>query len=222
MKDRLFGPAALLLFAGFLAFDIWLLFIQPKGSWQDHAGLWFAVVGLLALATGFANSTDLRKALPADLDNMTSPWPREFLRGNLFVAGLSMSFGAALVLGGAPRTLAGLERLRDTWLWPLHVLLLIGSALLKMIAALLIFLLWIGANAAYLVLVAPAAYPAYAAIGFPLLAIRKSTAPPEKYVVHPDVDPPKIVKEHEVQLRAFAVGALGTISGFLLNISALY
>jgi hypothetical protein len=214
MKDRLFGTAALLLFSGFLAFDIWLLFIKPSGSWEDHAGLWATAVGLLAIATGFVNNAELRKALPSGLDRMTSPWPKEFLAGNFMLVGLSVNFPMALLFGGSPWT-----RKRFTRLWPVEVFLLVVSALLKIIAALLMTLLWCVATAAYLVLVLPAAYPAYAAVGFPLLAIRESAVPPEKLVL---IDPKKIVGAHEAPLRAFTVGALGTLSGFLLMISALY
>ena len=222
MKHLLFGPAALLLFAGFLVFDVWLLLIEPSGSWEDHAGVWLTLVGLLAIAIGFVRDSELRKALPDDLDNITSPWPRKYLAGNWVLVGLSMSFAIALLYGRAPWRTGRLNRLRDTRLWPIEASVLIISPLLKIVAALLMTAFWFAAIAAYLILVVPAAYPAYAAMGFVLFAIRNTNAPPEKRILHPDVDPREVVKDHEVALRAFAVGALGTISGFLLKVIALY
>jgi hypothetical protein len=219
VKDRLFGPAALLLFSAFLAFDIWLLFVKPSGSWESHAGVWSDVVGLLAIATGFVSTTELGALLPAD--KITSPWPSEFLSGNFFLVGFSFNFPVALLYGEAPWTTRRLERFRDTRLWPIEVFVLVVSALLKIIATLLMTLLWLAAVAVYMVLVMPAAYPAYAVVGFPLFAIRHSKVTPEQLVL-PTLDPRTIIEAHEVPLRAFAVGGLGTIAGFLLEIIALY
>jgi len=225
MNSRLFGPCALLVFSEFLAFDIWLVFIWPSGSWQDHAGLWFALVGISALATGFVSTTELRKALPESLmDKITSPVPRKFLSGNFMLIGLYFSFGIALLYGRPPwevvRRAARLDYASPHWLT--QVFLYLVSVLLGIFAAVLIFLSWLGAVAIYMVLVMPVAYPAYAAVGFLLLAIRDGGPVPEKFIIDPGVDPRQIVADHMVSLRALTVGGLGTISGFLLTVTTLY
>ena len=224
MNSRLFVPCALLLFSGFLAFDIWLIFIWPSGSWQDHAGLWFALVGISALATGFLSTTELRKALPGSLiDKITSPVPRQFLSGNLMLLGFSASFGLALLYGRPPleavRRAARLGDAPSPWLTEVVTFIV---SMLGIFASVLIFLSYFGAVAIYTVLVMPVAYPAYAAVGFLLLAIRDGDAEPEKFVLYPGVDPRQIVRDHMVLISAFTVGGLGTISGFLLTVTTLY
>jgi hypothetical protein len=224
MNSRLFVPCTLLVFSGFLAFDIWLVFIWPSGSWQDHAGLWFALVGVSALATGFLSTTELQKALPESLiEKITSPVPRQFLSGNFMLLGLSASFGLALLYGRPPweavRRATRLEYARSNWLAGVFTFIV---SMLGLFASVLIFLSWLGAVAIYTVLVMPVAYPAYAAVGFLLLAIRDGDAEPEKVVLYPGVDPRQIVRDHMVSLRAFTVGGLGTISGFLLTVTTLY
>lgn len=225
MNSRLFVPCALLVFSGFLAFDVWLVFIWPGGSWQDHAGLWFAIIGISALATGLVSTTELRKALPASvIDDITSPVPRQFLSGNFRLVSLSASFGLALLYGRPPWEVvrratrldyASPHRLTEVFLY--IVLVLLG-----LLAAVAITLLWFLTITIYTVLVMPVAYPAYAAVGFSLLAIRDGDAEPEKVVLYPGVDPRQIVRDHMVSLRAFTVGGLGTISGFLLTVTTLY
>lgn len=224
MNSRFFVPCALLVFSGFLAFDIWLVFIWPSGSWQDHAGLWFALVGISALATGFLSTTELRKALPGSLiDNITSPVPRQFLSGNFMLLGLSASFGIALLYGRPPwqavRRATRLDYASSHWLTEVFSFIV---SMLGLFASVVIFLSWFGAVVIYTVLVMPVAYPAYAAVGFSLLAIRDGDAEPERVVLYPGFDPRQIVRDHMVLLSAFTVGGLGTISGFLLTVTTLY
>jgi|SRR5215471_10791430 len=224
MSSRFFVPCLLLVFSGFLAFDIWLVFIWPSGSWQDHAGLWFALVGISALATGLLSTTELRKALPESLlENITSPVPRQFLSGNFMLLGLSTSFGLALLYGRPPweavRRAARLGYASSHWLTEVVAFIV---SVLGIFASVLIFLSWLGAVAIYTVLVVPVAYPAYAAVGFLLLAIRDGDAEPGKVVLIPGVDPRQIARDHMVSLSAFTVGGLGTISGFLLSVTTLY
>jgi len=223
MNSRLFVPCALLVFSGFLAFDIWLVFIWPSGSWQDHAGLWLALVGISALATGFVSTTELGKALPESvIDDITSPVPRQFLSGNFMLIGLSVSFALALLYGRPPwEAVRRATRLNHASSL-LEVFLYLVLVVLGLFAAVVMTLVWLGAVAIYMVLVMPVTYPAYAAVGFPLLAIRDGDAESEKVVLYPGVDPRQIVRDHMVSLRAFTVGGLGTISGFLLTVTTMY
>ena len=223
MNSRLFVPCALLVFSGFLAFDIWLVFIWPSGSWQDHAGLWLALVGISALATGFVSTTELGKALPESvIDDITSPVPRQFLSGNFMLIGLSVSFALALLYGRPPWEAVRRATRLDHVSSLLEAFLYLVLVLLGIFAAVVMTLVWLGAVAIYMVLVMPVTYPAYAAVGFPLLAIRDGDAEPEKVVLYPGVDPRQIVRDHMVSLRAFTVGGLGTISGFLLTVTTMY
>ena len=133
------------------------------------------------------------------------------------------SFGLALLYGRPPweavrRATTLDERSR---FWIVDVSLYIAAVLLQIVATLAIALLWIAALAAYFILIVPVAYPAYAAVGFPLIAMRDGDSAPETVVIYPGVDPRKIIDDHMVSLRAFAVG-LGTISALLLKASALY
>ncbi len=223
MNSRLFVPCALLVFSGFLAFDIWLVFIWPSGSWQDHAGLWLALVGISALATGFVSTTELGKALPESvIDDITSPVPRQFLSGNFMLIGLSVSFALALLYGRPPWEAVRRATRLDHVSSLLEAFLYLVLVLLGIFAAVVMTLVWLGAVAIYMVLVMPVTYPAYAAVGFPLLAIRDGDAESEKVVLYPGVDPRQIVRDHMVSLRAFTVGGLGTISGFLLTVTTMY
>jgi hypothetical protein len=95
-------------------------------------------------------------------------------------------------------------------------------SMLGLFASVVIALSWFGAVVIYTVLVMPVAYPAYAAVGFSLLAIRDGDAEPEKVILYPGFDPRQIVRDHMVSLSAFTVGGLGTISGFLLTVTTLY
>ena len=94
--------------------------------------------------------------------------------------------------------------------------------MLGLFAAVVIGLSWFGAVVIYTVLVMPVAYPAYAAVGFSLLAIRDGDAEPERVILYPGFDPRQIVRDHTVSISAFTVGGFGTISGFLLTVTTLY
>lgn len=224
-SSRYFVPGVMLVFLGFFVFDIWLIFIRSAGAWRDQAGLWFGLIGIFALATGFVSATELRTAIPySALENLTSPRPREFVFGSVFLIGLAQSFGLALLYGRVPwesvRRAGTLDQ--DASFWPLDVSLYIVTTLVKIIATFIFAVVWFTSIVAYFVLVVPAAYPAYAAVGYPLIAMREGNADASTIVHYDGLDPREIIREHEVSLRAFAVGGLGTISALVLKASVLY
>ena len=179
----------------------------------------------LGSATGFLSTTELRKALPESLiDKITSPVPRQFLSGNFMRLGLFASFGIALLYGRPPweavRRATRLDYSSSHWLTEVFSFIV---SMLGLFAAVVIGLSWFGAVVIYTVLVMPVAYPADAAVGFSLLAIRDGDAEPEMgHILYPGFDPRQIVRDHMVSISAFTVGGFGTISGFLLTVTTLY
>jgi hypothetical protein len=216
--SREWQVGSVLLYLAALALDIWLVFVLPKGSWQDHAGLALGVIGIFAFATGFLNATGFAKAtgwgqaFPPDfLDDLTSPNLIDFVAANLRLLGVSQWFGIAFIYG------------RDPWAgWGMGwKLALFPFLLLYAMVVTLLSLLWIVACFAYLVLVVPFAYLAYAAVSLPLLRIKKTDE--TKSIDNPwGLNPRKVVEDRMFELRVFGVGALATFGAFLVKIISLY
>ena len=168
--SRAWQVGTVLVYLAALALDIWLVFVLPKGSWEDHAGLALGVIGIFAFATGFLYATGFLdketgwgEALPPDfLDNLTSPNLIDFVAANERLLGVSMWFGIAFVYG------------RDPWSgWSIGwKFALFPFLLLYTVAVFLLALLWIVACFAYLIFVVPFAYLAYAAVSLPLLRVK--------------------------------------------------
>ena len=96
----------LLVYFAALAVDIWLVFVLPKGSWQDHAGLLLGIIGIFAFATGFLNAAGVdsdRESVPP-LDSLTSPNLFEFVAANLRLVAIMQFFAVALLYGRDPWT----------------------------------------------------------------------------------------------------------------------
>jgi len=203
----------LLLFLIALSLDIWLVFVLPKGSWQDHAGALLAIIGFFAFATGFLKETELARRLdPLFLADLTSPKLFRFLSGNLKLMTASIDFALAFLYGREPWKTTTLG-----WnfvLFPVWVIVVI--------AEFLTVLLWLVADFAYLILVVPFAYLAYALVSLPLIRISQSDVEAAGLTNPWGLHPRAVVSSHMFELRVFTVGALSTFSAAAIKILPLY
>lgn len=196
-----------------LALDVWLVFVLPGGSWQDHAGALLAIVGLFAFATGFLNATEVAKQLPPFfLADLTSPNLRWFIKGNFDLLAMSSDFARAFVFGRDPWTEAPVR-----WkvaLFPLTVIIVILETLIA--------LSWFAASFAYLVFVLPFAYLAYAVVSLPLIRISETDEDRWQAINPWGLKPRNVVASHMFELRVFTVGALSTFAAAVVRIVPLY
>jgi hypothetical protein len=210
MKGRLLSVCIYGAFVGGLLLGYWLVFVAVPGTWQDQAGLLLQLLGVFALATAFVERTGVADDLPDGfVSEMTSPYPRKYIAGQYRLVALTMAFGRAYVYGRSPWE--GLAPKWKAWLFPLWLLV----ALLQLIGAVLLVL----AALAYVVLLAPFAYPAYAIVGFVLISIRDGRG--EETPLIPGFDPRDVIRGHPAQLRGFLVFAATTIASFALKLAAL-
>jgi hypothetical protein len=216
--ERRWGWAGLVaLYLLFLAVDAWVVFVLPQGPWQDKASLVLAIVGFFGLGVGLLNRSELARALPGyiNIDKMTSHNLRRFVAGNLAVLGASAPFMISLVYGRDPWSREGMAIGWRVALFPL--------SLISAFATLAMCLLWFVACGAYLVVVAPFSYLAFAAVSLPLLRIRDSG--PHAYEDPPefrDIHTREIVKDNLVDFRAFLVGVISPTFAFVIKLIQLY
>lgn len=215
MRTRTTTSVALLFYLAALAVDVWLVFVLPEGSWQDHVGLLLGVIGIFAFAIGFLNATELAKELPPYvLDSLTSPDLFKFLFANLSLLGASTDFATAFLYGRDPWTRVAIEWQRFV-LFPLW--------LIYTIAVFSLSLLWFAAAFAYLIFVVPFAYLAYALVSLPLLRISETDEKKAKPPINPwGLKPREVVECHMFQLRVFGVGALATFGAIVVKVISLY
>jgi hypothetical protein len=212
-RKRSDSVIALACYLAALALDVWLVFVLPQGSWQDHAGLLFGIIGIFAFATGFLKETDLVKQLPGSfLDDLTSPDLFQFLTGNLRLLATSTDFAQAFLWGRNPWTRWGSGR----------KFALFPYLLLYTIAVLLLALLWIVALAAYLIFVVPFSYLAYALVSLPLDRISKTDETKWKPINPYGLEPRKVARDHTFQLRVFGVASLATFGLVVVKVISLY
>jgi hypothetical protein len=200
-------------YAAALAFDIWLVFVHPSGDWRDRTGTVLAIVGILGFGITFLNTTELAKQLPPFfLPDLTSPRLKRFIAGNLRLLATSTDFALAVFWGRDPwgHVSAG----RMVALFPVRFLI----AVLQLSVA----LSWFVLTFAYLILVVPFAYIAYAVVSLPLTAII-STDETKWTRVNPwGLRPTAIVASHMFELRTFIVGTLGTFLAAVLRATSFY
>ena len=200
-----------------LAFDVWLVFALPNGPWQDKVSLVLAIVGVFGLGVGLLNRSELKAALPEfiDIEAMTSHNLQLFVDGNLRPLGASSEFMIALLYG------------RDPWSRPDMAIgwrvALVPLSVVSFLAVVAACLLWFLAVAAYLIIVAPFAYLAYAVVSLPLLRIRDpGRGADQRPPGIGGIDPREIVKANLVELRVFMVGAILPTFAFVIQLIQLY
>lgn len=209
------GFAALYLAS--LAFDVWLVFVLADGAWQDKVSLVLAIVGIFGLGVGLLNRSEFKKAMPAfiDIDEMTSHNLRFFIAGNLRPLAASSDFMSSLLYGRDPWSRSEMAIGWRIALSPLSVV--------SFFVAVAVCLLWFVVVAAYLLIVAPFAYLAYAVVSLPLLRIRD---PGDRADRQPpgatNLDTRQIVGANLVELRIFMVGVIAPVFAFVIKLIQLY
>lgn len=177
-----------------LALDLWLLWVLPTAPAIDKISFMLGMVGLYNLALNFLSQTDLFKAFPSWLDEMTSPTLREFSAGALRTAGIaSLVFG--LFIKGFPP-----PRAADRISTPLALIVVVATPLVTVIVV-----------AVYLVLIAPLAFIGYLLVSIFFDAIENA---PEDFLLSSEEGQLTVkaaVRGHRVQLRTLAVGLPATI-----------
>jgi hypothetical protein len=203
----------LLAYALALGFDIWLVFVLPTGSWQDHLGTVLAVVAILGFGITFLNTTELAKQLPPFLlPDLTSPRILRFIGANLRLLAVSVDFVQAFIWARDPWGKVGAARALA--LFPTRFVI----AVLGMLLALGSFLVYFF----YLVVVLPFAYLAYALVSWPLLSIANTDESRWRRVNPYRLRPSAIVASHMFELRTFFAGVLGTVLGAALKATSIY
>jgi hypothetical protein len=200
-----------------LAFDVWLVFVVADGPWQDKVSLVLAIVGIFGLAVGLLNRSEFKKALAdfIDIDDMTSHNLRFFIAGTLRPLGASAGFMISFVFGRGPLSRRDIAIGWRIALFPLSVV--------GFFAAGAVYVLWFVAAAAYLVIVAPFSYLAYALVSLPLLRIRDSSEGADRHLAElGDLRPPEIVRDNFAELRIFMVGVIPPVFAFVIKLIQLY
>jgi hypothetical protein len=176
-----------------------------------------AIVGVFGLGVGLLNRSELKKALPRfiNIEEMTSHNLRLFIDGNLRPISASSQFMTALLYGRDPWSRPDVAIGWRIALFPLSVV--------SSFAVVAVCLLWFVAAAAYLIIVAPFAYLAYAVVSLPLLRIRDpGRGADQRSPGIPEVHPREIVKANLVELRVFMVGAILPTFAFVIQLIQLY
>jgi hypothetical protein len=189
------------IYAGLLAFDLWLLLLHREGSWPEKLGFLFALLGLYTFAFGLVVGTELGARLRTLPDDLTSPDLFRFAAGNMLLfAVVTAAFSVALNprkrAEGLPSGAGG-----------------VGAYLVASLAlttlGLMVFIVWL---VVYLVLIAPLAYAAYVVVSFPLREIEMAAVDQEIAVTHGDtgtterITVRELVQANPIQLRNLLVG----------------
>jgi hypothetical protein len=188
----------LLVYFLLLALNVWLLWFLPDASAIEKVSFVLSIVGIYSLALNFSSDTGLSKAFPDWLDDLTSPNLRAFAAGTFRVASVLFLFASLFVRGFPPPA--------SRWIRFFLILLAI-----PMVPATLVIAFTVAA--AYLVVIAPAAYIGYLFAATVLNGVEN--APDDVALVSGGrkVDLKQTVQDHRVQLRTLIVGLPATIVG---------
>jgi hypothetical protein len=159
---RVDSVAAIVIYVGLLAINVYFLMVKPAASWDRKIGLLLGILGVYTFAFAFLSQTDVFKQLPSLDENLTSPNLFDFASANFVAIG---SLFLALSAGLRQRRELQARKLMDRTANPLLLLFAGLLALLEAIArslfTLLRFVLTFAFVGFYLVVVAPIAYTAY-------------------------------------------------------------
>ena len=184
-----------------------MFLIRPSAAWDTRIAFVLGLIGVYTFAFGLLSATDVLERLRIGPD-LTSPNPVIFLAGN-FTA-MSLLYGTLSIAVTADRTSESLDRRGGMLLEILRTPLLIGGCLLA-----------VAFSIVYLVLIAPLAWLAYAAVSVPLDSIVTSGRDMEMTMTsageESTVRIKELFEEHLVTFRNLLVAVPSLLSSLILG-----
>lgn len=192
------------LYIAALAANIYVFWVLPSGSMLDRLAFSLQLIGIYNLALTFLSQTDLFKAFPTWLEEMTSPNLRDFSAATFRTLAVLASLSSLAVRGFPPPLVTG----RLPLLLQALVLVTLGLtfAILNVVLFVLVVLL-------LLLGIAPVAYIGYVLVGVLLDAVSSAPGDIQLSSVEGSLSLKETVRAHQVQLRTLLVGVPATALG---------
>jgi hypothetical protein len=197
-------PWLVALYVAALAVNVYAFWVLPSGSMLERFSFSLQLIGIYNLALTFLSQTDLFRALPSWLEEMTSADLRDFSAGTFRILGVFASLASLAVRGFPPPLVTGRLPLL------LQVFVVFALGLTFAILAVVLFVLLVP----FLLLgIAPVAYIGYVLVGVLLDAVSSAPGDIELSSGEGSVSLKGTVRAHQVQLRTLLVGVPTTAIG---------
>jgi hypothetical protein len=163
VRSRSVSALVIASYMALLAFDVWFLLIRPDAPWERRIGLLLGILGIYTFAFAFLAQTDVFKRLSSLDEGLTSPNLFEFAAANLrALTILTIAFNVSFDPLNASKLV---DRTKSAPLVLLGAVALVLELVVVFVVGLLFgLLLLLVFEVLYVVVVAPIAYTAYAAV----------------------------------------------------------
>ena len=191
-----------LVYAGLVAFVLWLLAIRPRHPVKDKIASLLQLVAVYTFVLGFLSSAGVFNTFDHLQRNLTSRDPLQFLAANCVAFGIIF---LAMSVAFNPSTSASIPRF------------LIGFPVL--LAAMLLLCAY---TIIHFLAVVPLAYFGYLATSVPIDAILNSSSDAEITSGEKVITSKKLVQQNETAIRNFAVALPALTISLVLKIAPLF
>jgi len=192
------------LYVAALAVNVYVFWVLPSASMLERLAFSLQLIGIYNLALTFLGQTDLFKAFPSWLEEMTSANLRDFSAATFRTLTVIASLSSLAVRGFPPPLVTGRLPLL------LQVLVLVTLGLTFAILAVVLFVLVL---VLLLFGIAPVAYIGYVLVGVLLDAISIASEDIQLSSAEGSLSLKGAVRAHHVQLRTLLIGVPATALG---------